>query len=623
MTRTNRVLLHTLLTALPLLGLTACLRQSDNSVAFAEGVESASARAAEVFTTEQVQNALESLCVSEALPRSIVHRDTLLQEYRKRGYRPVWVTAESYPGRIQAILPYLTNAWEHGLDPEWYHAEELRRAIARTMKAGIKGSERHAALARIELLLSDALLQYARHLRFGVFDPRQLDGAFELPSHTPSHREFLEPFSTTNIAAFLRSIQPADPRYRKLQKALREWRIMKLDYRWARIPAPGVEKITFGDTSSVLPLVAQRLMMTGELTGSYSPPMRMISVLDEAVTKAYSLDSTRLGAIGPIVYDSTLVYAVMRYQLRHGLLPDGVIGARTIARMNRGLDEYIDQVERTLERFRWVRYPSKGRYVMVNIPAFWLYAMEDGEVQTDMAVCTGLPSALSYDPSYARLMQRTNQSYDRKNYETPLLHGTLTHLILNPVWNVPPSIGARETYFSALKDPSYLRRKGYRVYLRDSLVDHSSIDWSKYNPRSLPFRFAQAPGNANALGNIKFMFTNEHSIYLHDTPQRWAFNRATRAVSHGCVRIEKPMKFAEYLLRGSDTWNVGKVQELIRAGAHGRSVPLPQRPPLYIDYYTSWVDSSGVVQFRDDVYRKDATLARAFESYARRRSFVR
>ncbi len=620
MTRIFRILAFLILPALTALGLVSCLERNDHSVARAEGIEGSVSATPAAFTSPQLHDALEALCISGSVPLSLVHRDTLLEAYRQRGYEPIWVLGDSYPGRIQGILPYLTNAWEHGLDPAWYHADELRQVMARSLTPSLRETERLTILARIELLVSDALLQYAEHLRYGLFDPRLLDPAYHHPVRRASYREFYEPLSTRNIGAYLRSIQPAETRYRTLQEALRGWRMMKLDYRWARIPAPGVKKIVCGDTSSILPFIAQRLLMTGELSGSFNAPSPLISTLDAVMLGAYALDSNRLDRIGAVEYDSALVKAVMRYQMRHGLLQDGVIGIRTIARMNRGLDEYIDQIGHTLERFRWTRYPTRGRYVMVNIPAFWLYAMEDNKVYADMAVCTGLPSALSYDPSYARLMRNTNQSYDRKNYETPLLHGTLTHLILNPVWNVPVSIGARETYFSALKDPSYLRRKGYRVYMRDSLVDHSSIDWSKYNPRSMPFRFAQSPGNANALGHIKFMFTNDFSIYLHDTPQRWAFNRATRAVSHGCVRIEQPMKFADYLLSGNNTWNLAKVQQLITNRVGTRSVPLHQRTPLYIDYFTSWVDDSGVVQFRDDVYRKDAVLGRAFSSYERSRS---
>jgi murein L,D-transpeptidase YcbB/YkuD len=134
----------------------------------------------------------------------------------------------------------------------------------------------------------------------------------------------------------------------------------------------------------------------------------------------------------------------------------------------------------------------------------------------------------------------------------------------------------------------------------------------------MPYNFRQEPGRGNALGAIKFMFQNEFSIYLHDTPQQWAFKRAVRAVSHGCVRIEKPMDFARYLLKGTPDWDVPRLQQAIFSGAHSKPVFLKQRPPVFIDYYTAWVDSAGVLQFRDDIYQKDAPIVRIFKRLTHR-----
>ncbi len=607
------------LTALALQG---CL-QAGGGNALPEDGATQEVHVSRSFSDADVRQTIEAMFLSASLPRGLVHRDTLRNFYAARGFEPLWIHEDHFPGRIQSILPWLLQAWEHGLNPEWYHASALRREMMNTMAGSEDVRALHGSLARIELYVSDALLRYNQHLRYGVFDPRMLDASYYLPVHRPGYREFLEPLHSTNILAYLRSIQPVDTRYTALRDALRQWREADNGTHWPRIPAPSVEKISAGDTSSLLPYIAQRLLMTGELPATYARPSPLVSPFTAAALRSYELDSMRLSRLGSLVYDSALVYAVMRYQTRHGLLPDGVLGPRTIARLNKTSGEYVAQMERTLERFRWVRYPERGRYVRVNIPEFWLYGIEDGEVKTDMKVCTGLPRALSYDPSYARMMAKTQQSYDRKNYETPMLHGSLTHLILNPPWYVPSSIGAREVYFSALKDPGFLRRKGYRVYKRDSLVDHSSINWSEYNPRNLPFRFVQSPGDLNALGNIKFIFTNDHSIFLHDTPQQWAFKRATRAVSHGCVRIEKPMEFARFLLEGSRDWTAERVQQAIRSRVHSKPVFLPHKTPLYIDYYTAWVDSNGVLQFRDDVYRKDAMLASAFTAFRRGQSAFR
>jgi len=275
-------------------------------------------------------------------------------------------------------------------------------------------------------------------------------------------------------------------------------------------------------------------------------------------------------------------------------------------------------LEVNLERFRWLRYPEKGRYVQVNIPAFWLEAYDDGNVTASMAVCVGQRKSPYYAEQLARYNRTRSRRLQPKDHETPQIHGEFTHCIINPIWNVPGSIASRELYFSALKDSTYLQDKRYKVYYRDSLVDASSIDWSAHNPYSLPYKFKQEPGTGNALGAIKFMFQNDFSIYLHDTPQQFAFRRADRAVSHGCVRIEEPMEFAHYLLKGTPKWDVDRIKQTIWSGARSKPVFLHQKTPLYIDYVTAWVDHDGLLQLRDDIYRKDAVLAGAFTRFDRK-----
>lgn len=537
------------------------------------------------------------LLSAPALAAVLVYDDTLRQKYRARAHAPFWVHSESFPSRVIGILRYLLRSDEHGLDPRWYHADELQALVDSVLTGGGSEADHHLLLARIEVLISDGLLRYSTHLRNGVLDPRAVDGAYHLPVRRGGLREFFEPLSTIDIMAYLRNIQPATPRYRELQRAYAGFRDIKRLYRWPRIPALAVEKLEVGARSAAVPALTQRLMLTGELFGSAQAPLRGSVQLVDLALRAYELDSTRLESLGAFPYDSTLANAVMRYQLRHGLLVDGIIGVRTVARMNRGVDAYVDQIRANLERFRWLRYPDRGRYVVVNIPEFWLYAYRDGKVEADMSVCVG---------------QSRAKTGGMVNHETPLITGEFTHCILNPFWHVPWSIATREIYYSAKKDSNYLKRGRYKVYVRDSLVDARSINWAEHSPKSMPFKFRQEPGAGNALGAIKFMFRNDFSIYLHDTPQQWAFRRASRDVSHGCVRIQEPMDFARFLLDGTPDWNVERLQQAIYSGARSKPIMLKERTPVFIDYYTAWVDSSGVLQFRDDVYRKDAVLTRVF-----------
>jgi L,D-transpeptidase YcbB len=187
--------------------------------------------------------------------------------------------------------------------------------------------------------------------------------------------------------------------------------------------------------------------------------------------------------------------------------------------------------------------------------------------------------------------------------------------VLNPTWSVPPSIATRETYYQALKNPNYLSRNGYRVYRNDTLVDPNSIDWKKYKAEKLPFRFVQRPGEGNALGKIKFIFDNPFDIYLHDTPKRKPFGYATRTVSHGCIRLEKPMELVRFLFEGHSVWSPESIRDYIANTSTTKNVMLDYKVPIWVDYFTCWVDDDGRIQFRDDVYSKDNKLKKAMAAY--------
>jgi murein L,D-transpeptidase YcbB/YkuD len=261
------------------------------------------------------------------------------------------------------------------------------------------------------------------------------------------------------------------------------------------------------------------------------------------------------------------------------------------------------RVSLTLERARWLHLPDSGRYVRVNIPEFYLYGVENGVVSMRMKVCTGM-----------RWRSMRIKGQPPINYQTPIVSGMITYMVLNPTWSVPPSIAVRETYFEALKDSTWLLRHNYKVIMKETqaVVPSTSIKWKNYNPDKLPFRFIQDAGAGNALGRIKFIFPNPYDVYLHDTPKRMPFKLATRSVSHGCVRIEEPMRMVDFLQKNSTEWNRAKIEEYLQASKTTKWLTLQQKVPVYFDYNTVWVDARGAIQFRDDVYGKDAEVKKAF-----------
>lgn len=252
----------------------------------------------------------------------------------------------------------------------------------------------------------------------------------------------------------------------------------------------------------------------------------------------------------------------------------------------------------------------------------------------EIKVCTGKKRSKYYTDQLARFKKTRNIKYRPEDWETPQLYSEISHVILNPTWTVPPSIIREELYNEYRKDTTYLLRKKFKVYLDNKEVNPAEVDLRNYAPENVPYSFVQSPDPYNALGRLKFIFQNKFGVYLHDTPTRPPFGYANRAVSHGCVRVEKPYLLAEYLLRNHQQWNLDYVKietgvkvadkEIVKEYYQNRkqlrqvnkeekttTVKLEKKIALFIDYYTSWVNEKGRVQFRDDIYEKDKLLSTA------------
>jgi murein L,D-transpeptidase YcbB/YkuD len=296
-------------------------------------------------------------------------------------------------------------------------------------------------------------------------------------------------------------------------------------------------------------------------------------------------------------YDTTLQPLVAEFQRNNGLAADGVLGKRTIECMNIPPAQRADLIRLNLDRCRWFDYPDSARYVRVNIPDFHVYLCDSGRELAKIKVCVGM-----------RWLGLRARGFMPMTYQTPVLRSEVQYMVLNPTWSVPESIAEKETYLSELHRPGYLSRNNYRVYRGDSIVDPSTVDWTKYKGRNLPFRFVQAPGAGNALGRIKFLFNNPYDVYMHDTPKRLAFNLAQRTVSHGCIRVQEPMRVVSFLFPDDGSWTLASTRSYLAATRTTKWITLPKRIPIWVDYATAWIDADGGIQFRDDIYRKDLLL---------------
>jgi len=267
-----------------------------------------------------------------------------------------------------------------------------------------------------------------------------------------------------------------------------------------------------------------------------------------------------------------------------------------------------------MERLRWKNKPAENEYVYVNIPDFHLDVIDSGKSILGMKVCVGE----GRNKKYLNTLENYNDTCKIDNpyaHETPLLSSVIHSVQVNPIWNIPRSIATKEIIVQAAEDPYYLSNKNINVYKNDKLIkDPETIDWSKVTKDNSDYEFKQQPGVDNSLGKIKFLFENKSNVYLHDTPAKEAFRYNMRAVSHGCVRLEKPLDLAHTLFRDTVKYNL-IAKDMDEDDSTSEDIALRPKIPVYITYVTCWVDQEGTLQFRRDVYGLDIVLYDHMKKY--------
>ncbi|MCA1789798.1 MAG: L,D-transpeptidase family protein [Thioalkalivibrio sp.] len=297
------------------------------------------------------------------------------------------------------------------------------------------------------------------------------------------------------------------------------------------------------------------------------------------------LDQLVVDDADSLLYDPVLGAAVHGFQLRHGLAPDEVVGRRTIAALDVEAVARAHQLALTLDRLSLLPQDRGSRYVLVNVAASTLAMVVDDSVHGVMKAIVG-----------------------RRDRPTPTIMSSITQIELNPYWNIPESLARRDVLPHLREDPEYWRKQDIRVFANwendAAELDPALIDWAAIEPEDLVYKLRQEPGPLNPLGRIKFLFDNDHSVYIHDTPSRSRFDARSRYFSSGCVRIEDPDALTEFLLQGAEAPLRARIAAA-RRGDDPKRFDLPHPVPVYLVYWTAWVDGDGVVHFRDDVYGRD------------------
>jgi murein L,D-transpeptidase YcbB/YkuD len=289
-------------------------------------------------------------------------------------------------------------------------------------------------------------------------------------------------------------------------------------------------------------------------------------------------------------YDGTLQAAVQQFQTDHGLAPDGVAGTGTITEINRPAETRLEQVVVAMERERWLNKPRGDRHVLVNITDFTAKIVDNGKVTFQTRSVVGANTSDRRTPEFSDIME---------------------HMVVNPTWNVPRSIATKEYLPMFQKDPN---AAPYLNLLDDAgrLVSRADVDFSTMTEKNFPFDVKQPPSRSNALGLVKFMFPNRHNIYLHDTPAKSLFSRERRAFSHGCVRLSDPFDFAYALLAVQED-NPEAVFQRVLATGRETTLPLKVKVPVHLIYRTAFTQAKGRINFRPDVYGRDAKIFQALE----------
>jgi L,D-transpeptidase YcbB len=498
--------------------------------------------------------------------------DVLPDFYRARDFRPAWTDNGLVLADASAFLDALRLVAEDGLDPENYHLATLEALLTQINAAKTKqGTKvRPEALADLEMLLTDAFLLCGSHLVHGQVNPETIQSEWFVKGRYEDLAAVLEKgLAANDIPGALDSLRPGHAVYKGLKKALRDYRALADKGGWPEFP-PG-PRLVKGDRDARVEALRRTLAATGDLI-----------VAEE--------DGH------PDLFDERLERSVKAFQRRNGLEPDGAVGAATATALNVPAAERLAQIRANLERWRWITQDLGKRYILVNVADFKVEVVEAGHEVLAMPAIVG-----------------------RAYRQTPEFSARMSYIEINPAWTVPPKLAREDILPKVRKDPGYLREKGIRVFSdwREGApeIDPAAIDWSRVEPENLSYKFRQDPGPENSLGRISFMFPNKFDVYLHDTPERGLFSRAVRDFSSGCIRVEKPLELAEYVLRDDPEWTREKILAAIDS-RETRVVNLRNPLGIHLLYWTAWLADDGRVQFREDIYLRDAALYRALEERA-------
>ena len=502
-------------------------------------------------TPDAIRARVEQVHEARATPIAgvrLIRPDAVVHFFQARDFRPAW----AIPAASDEIVKAIRASERDGLNPADYHLATIE---------GVLGGKRTAPEVDVQLLLTDAVAALIDHARYGRVRPQALDRRWNVDprSGAPALDTLVAEVAAAPAAAAIEGLKPNHFVYAGLRAALARYRDVAARGGWPVVPlGPSIKPDATGDKR--IAAIRTRLVASGDLPAA--------------------------NASGD-TYDAPLQAAVKTFQERHRLEPDGVVGKTTVEAMNVSAEARASQVRVNLERVRWVIGGLSDSFVLVNLPAFKVYLIKDRKNIWEARTMIGKTAR-----------------------QTPAFHADLRYIVFNPDWTVPPTILARDVLDGMRKGTNPIAKKNLTILDRQGRpVSPDQIDWTAARPGNFPYTLRQPPGPDNALGRVKFIFPNEHSIFLHDTPHRELFASDLRTFSSGCIRVERPLDLAATLLQGQDDWTPEKIARVVAAGK-SETVFLRQPLPVLIVYWTVSVGASGDLHFARDVYGRDAAVLR-------------
>lgn len=446
----------------------------------------------------------------------------------------------------RAALSILAAAAQEGLEPEQYDATNLRVSSARIGEGASPGE-----IAAFDAALTASMRRYLHDVHAGRVAPQRVGFKIDPHAFEDVDAQLTAAAATHRVITAAEELTPLSPAYRSLRAALARYRALAADPALAALALPR-SAIHLGDRRAELPRLRHLLAALGDMP----------------LPSANAPDLDR--------YDADLAAGVRRFQTRHGLEPDGLIGAATRAALQVPLAHRVRQIELSMERLRWLPDRDGDRVLVVNIPMFRLWAIDGGGAGFTTEVIVGRA----------------------RSTRTPVFIESLEEVVFRPYWNVPESIFRHEILPALQRDPAYLRRH--------------DMEYVREGGR---LRVRQRPGPANSLGLIKFAFPNDHSVYMHGTPAPQLFSRARRDLSHGCIRVADPVGLGEWVLaREARAWTREQILDAMN-GTATFSVTLARPIRVVLFYLTAFVmPGDGLLHFAEDIYGHDARLDRMLQT---------